>query len=326
MSANEILKILNKLGGRVESREELNFLIKFSSKIARAYINRNYSRMSHFFAYYQSTADETALDAVAGLFCMDKEEKNYNIINSFNSWKPSIKDNEHAFFFINRIVASAVEQYLSEMLREADPVFSKIFNSVNYDIKKKGYKKTEFVGCKYIVKEEAGGFSRNLIDPESFCKFPVVNFTNREKYIEVLFNQIESLGFAPAIPLNLLVSQLKKIYMNIPVNVNQEFTNEALAINEVLKDSVKDLEDFLKQKYLDKGKLSKEETGYFLSALQDIIYDLRDGGLNPGIHIYLEKYIPGLHNHVSYEKYHNILEYLLKILKKNISGRLETHK
>jgi hypothetical protein len=317
----DVFILLEKLSAGTASHTEINILIKISSRIAKAYISRNYSRMSRLNEYFQANQDEIAMDAIAGLFCRDKEDKNYSIINSFNAWQPPIETKEDALYFLNKITASCVEQYLSEMLREADPVFSKIYNSVGYALRKKGYKKSMHAGCKYIVKTAEIEFNRNHIDADSFGRIPLNIFNGRDKYLDDLFDYIESAGFVPAIPLNQLVARLKNIYLNYPSRLDDSL-NDNFKIDEIISFAVKEIDNFLQEKYVKKDKITPAEAGHFLSALKDMSFDLKDGGLNPGIYTYLEKYIPGLQNLDSYDKYHNILEYLLKLLKKRIHDSL----
>jgi hypothetical protein len=318
----EILVILKKLSDRSASHGEIHLMVRISARIARAYITRHHYRVSRLYEYFEVNQEEMAMDAVAGLFCMDKERENFNIINSFNSWKPVINSEAEALYFLNKIVASGVEQYLSEMLREADPVFSKIYNSMNYTIKKCGFTKIEHIGCKYIVRRDEGGFKMDLIDPESFDRIPAEIFAEKEVFLEGMLGYIESIGFAPAIPLNQLVTRIKRACLNIPYSGISDSLNQTIIIKEVIETAETEIEEFLRDRYQKKGKLTDEETEHFLMALKDMTIDLRDGGLNPGLYSYLEKYIPGLQKSPSYDKYHNILEYLLKMLKKRISAHL----
>jgi hypothetical protein len=298
-------------------------LIKVSTKIARSYITRNFFRMSRLYEYFDINQDELAMDAVAGLFCLDKESQNYTIVNSFRLWKPPVVNEEDAFYFLNKMTASAVEQYLSEMLRGADPVFSKIYNALNYIVKKNCYSKIDHIGCKYIIRQKEEGIRKKMIDPDSFENIPPDYFSETGKNLDEIFDYIDLMGFYPAIPFNLLVLRLKRISFHIPVQGVNSPADIDLIIDEAIENVLKELDNFLNIKYLTKGKITREEKGFYLLALRDMTIDMRDGGLNPGIHTYLEKYIPGLHCRESYDRYHNILEYLLKIMKKRIYEGLD---
>lgn len=50
--------------------------------------------------------------------------------------------------------------------------------------------------------------------------------------------------------------------------------------------------------------------------------DLKNGGVNPGLFKYIEPYINNLSKEEYQLKYHNILEYLLKLMKNKIGEML----
>ena len=71
-----------------------------------------------------------------------------------------------------------------------------------------------------------------------------------------------------------------------------------------------------------KEKLDYQEQKAFESALKEMASDLSDGGINPGLYHYLFPHLSGL-SEIEYKtKYHNILEYLLKVMKNNIAEKL----
>ena len=57
-------------------------------------------------------------------------------------------------------------------------------------------------------------------------------------------------------------------------------------------------------------------------TLKSLATDLGDGGINPCLYKYLAPYISGLTKEEYQRKYHNILEYLLKQLKRKIAKEL----
>jgi hypothetical protein len=78
----------------------------------------------------------------------------------------------------------------------------------------------------------------------------------------------------------------------------------------------------LNESYFKKGKLSDEEILLFEKTIKDILVDLKDGGVNPGLY----KYLMANDNRITIElyeqKYRNILEYIYKLLKQNIAAQL----
>ncbi|MDP3831340.1 MAG: hypothetical protein Q8Q47_08725, partial [Ignavibacteriaceae bacterium] len=94
---------------------------------------------------------ELAIDAIAPLFERNENGELIQLIKAFNNWSPKIEAEEQAIFFLNRLVAKSTEKYASELLRQSDPFFSKILDSVNYLINKNGYIKKLIIGTTYIV-------------------------------------------------------------------------------------------------------------------------------------------------------------------------------
>lgn len=79
----------------------------------------------------------------------------------------------------------------------------------------------------------------------------------------------------------------------------------------------------MEESYLQKKKINEKEAEAIKKAIESIIYDMRDGGINPGLHKYLMEQIPEM-TFEEYEiRYQNIFEYLFKILKKEIAGQLK---
>ncbi|MCL6494267.1 MAG: hypothetical protein K6T54_05730 [Ignavibacterium sp.] len=60
--------------------------------------------------------------------------------------------------------------------------------------------------------------------------------------------------------------------------------------------------------YVTKGKISENEEIIFRKTLSDIVFDLRDGGMNKGLYKYFILNCDGLSLDVFQEKYHNKLE------------------
>ena len=137
-----------------DQKDSINQLIEICQTIALSYLHFNYRKVYKFLQNENLTIEEFALDAIAPLFIRDKNEQNISIQIDFNNWHPEIKTEDDALFFLNKIIASRVEQHIYSFLKEEDPFFSKILDSVNYLIKSQGYKKTQSYGKTYIIKSD----------------------------------------------------------------------------------------------------------------------------------------------------------------------------
>ena len=79
----------------------------------------------------------------------------------------------------------------------------------------------------------------------------------------------------------------------------------------------------LRESYTQKDKLSTDESCKIERAIKNIIQDMRDGGINPGLHKYFFEQFPALTMKDYETKYQNIFEYLYKFLKKGIALQLK---
>ena len=79
----------------------------------------------------------------------------------------------------------------------------------------------------------------------------------------------------------------------------------------------------LEESYYNKAKLSASEYEYFKKTLISIAGDFKDGGLHNGLYDYLSHQMHGLDKQTYYDKYHNILEYLVKVMKQTIREKME---
>ncbi|NCS87775.1 MAG: hypothetical protein AUK34_11320 [Ignavibacteria bacterium CG2_30_36_16] len=78
----------------------------------------------------------------------------------------------------------------------------------------------------------------------------------------------------------------------------------------------------MQDSYINKGKLEINEAERIKRAIELIVYDLRDGGINSGLHKYFLEQFPELTFNDYEDRYQNIFEYLFKVLKKKIAEQL----
>ena len=307
------------------SRLAVNELVELCYKVALSYICFNYRKVQNVISREDISTEDLAIDSIASLFEKDSASGEYNLINSFKFWKPSIETEEEAIFFLNKIVARRVEQHISMLLRESDPVFSKILDSINYLIKKHSFAKRHYLGRTYILPDIQTEIFNKVIPVEEFESISSKVFLDNKNVLKKVFTYLSSsTDFAPAIPLNALILKLKQLNISL-YNLNESSTqsDKLIEANSIVERALNETFQKLHHSYIDNGKLSEEEAENFRNTLKDMANDLQDGGLNPGLYKYLSIYQPELTEEVYKIKYHNILEYLLKILKQNIAKELE---
>ncbi|MCZ2267438.1 MAG: hypothetical protein LC124_01140 [Ignavibacteriales bacterium] len=276
--------------------------------------------------------EDIAIDSITSLFERDQTGCFKNIVGLFNSWQPPIKSEEDALYFLNKLVQKRVEQYISFLLRESDPFFSKLMDSVNYLIKKhrpsepdkSSFKKINYFGTVFIVASDTENISGKTIPIEEFEKLPAELFIGKNNLLHNIFQYLNSeTSYVSAIPFNALIHKLKELNTAL-YNISESTTeqNDNIEINSIVAQALNKTIQKLDDTYISKEKLSMDEGEKFRKALMDISRDIKDGGVNPGLYKYLLAHIQALDEETYKQKYHNILEYLLKVLKQNIADEL----
>lgn len=270
------------------------------------------------------TMQELAIDAIAPLFERDEAGNFIKITKAFNEWEPKIETEDQAAFFLNRLVAKSTEKYVSELLRQSDPFFSKILDSVNYLIDKNNYFKKQIIGTTYIVENENLVKIGALPDSKFIYELPIELFKSSNEMLKKVFSYIKSNSDrTPSIPLNALVLKIKQIKSET-YNLSDTSTNgNESEIDSIINKVLGSTFNKMYESYVNKNKIDENEAEKIKKAIENIVYDMRDGGINTGLHKYLMEQIPNLTFEEYENRYQNIFEYLYKILKKEIINQLQ---
>jgi hypothetical protein len=309
----------------LDLQQSVNRSVEVCYKIAISQLRFGYRKIQRIISRDEIAIEDIAIDSIVSLFEKDESGSFQNIIRPFNSWQPPIKTEEEALYFLNKLIQRRVEQHISFLLRESDPFFSKLMDSVNYLIKKASFKKINYLGTIFIVNSETEKISGKAIPNDEFEKLPAKLFNEKKNLLQNIFHHLtEETGYASAIPFNALIYKLKEL--NVALYKLSESTTEqhdSIEVNSVIEQALSKTFYKLEESYLHKEKLSLEESEKIKKALTDMSKDIKDGGVNPGLYKYLLVHYDELDEHTYKQKYHNILEYLLKVLKQNIAEELE---
>ncbi|MCL5030154.1 MAG: hypothetical protein M1480_14180 [Bacteroidetes bacterium] len=321
---NNRLYKLSKVKVQNVQAADVKYVVESAYKIALNYLKQAYIRYQKLILHNDLQLEDIAIDSIAPLFIKNDSDQFYVLINAYNNWSPPIQTEEEAFFFLNKIVASRIEQHVTVLLRESDPVFGKILDSVNYIIKKEGCKKINYLGIIYAVRNNCKKIYGRVIDQEEFENLPSHLFMNKKNVFNNLSNHIENeLGYFPAIPIFSFMKQLKHITLSEYQKMyHEEFFYDQIEIEEFVNIGLNKAQEKLENFYLKNKKLSVVEFKYFSKALSDMAADLKNGGIKHGLFDYLNIYFPTLSRKKYNLKYRDILEYELKIMKKSIIASL----
>lgn len=321
-NSTDVYGILISICENRYSRSEVNYLIEIFYRYSFTYLKFRYKHLNKVLLAEDVNLKELAIDAIAPLFERDESGLFIKIIKAFNEWKPKIETDQQAAFFINRIVAKSVEKFVAELLRQSDPFFSKILDSINYLIEKHGYSKKNFIGTTFIIEAETEKIGL-LPDSKFINELPIEMFLRNDEILNQIFTHIkENTDCTPAIPLNALVTKIKQIRL-FSYNISQSTKNgNETEIESIVNKALEITYTKMYESYLSKNKINEHEADGIKKALRNVIIDLRDGGINPGLHRYLLEQMPELTFEKYQKHYQNVFEYLFKTLKKEIATQL----
>jgi len=308
-----------------QSQVMINDIIEISYNIAVKYLQSHKKKIINLLLRNELTIQELPIDSIADLFVKDDDKNLNTLMHSFHSWRPEIITEEDALFFLNKIVASRVEQHIFKLLKDEDPFFSKLLDSINYLIKQNGYHKFHFLGKTFITEVNFENFEKEFISTDEFEKLPSNLFNQKKFLLTNLLNYLRlETNFNAAIPLNDLIYRLKYInFSDYLISGSNSSVSNKTEMDEFVDIGSRVASDKLNSTYFLKNKINLKEKTALENALKEMVVDLCNGGISPGLYEYLSPHIPNLSEGDYKAKYHNILEYLLKVMKSTIASTLK---
>ncbi|MCK9425248.1 MAG: hypothetical protein M0Q21_04305 [Ignavibacteriaceae bacterium] len=321
----EVLKSLQAIRNGSYTRQSMNEFIEFACKIALIHSRRHLKKHPQFFYHSDINHEDLAVDAVAELASDKNGTPFYNFLHSFTAWKPEIQTEKEAHFFLTSILMRKVHQQYQNSLAVADPFYAKILHNVEYLASKNGYIKNYYLGSCYLGKEKIPEVHKSFIDEDSFEELPVKLFIDKKNLLADIFTYLETeTEFYPCIPHHFLIMRLKHINMDIFLSEGtDEKTEFYFTADEIIRRCLNKTYKKIDDTYVGKAKLEIPEGVLLKSAIMEITEDLQNGGLKGNLFHYVTPFSEGLSHEVYREKYHNILEYLVKDLKRSIAQELK---
>ncbi len=319
----QLFNILESMSAESITQKQTNILVENSFKIALSYLRMIHGRMQRIFIAEDSNMQDFAIDAIANLFSCNDNGSLITFKEVYDNWLPKVKDENGASYFINKVIASVVEQFVIQKLKILDIPFAKNMDSVRYLIRKENCSKVKFLGVTYIVRAGIKEVTGDVITYDVFEEIPSEYITNKNEYLMDLLDFIENeLNYFPAIPLNRLVFRIKNLDLNsFKVIKDYSDSSQDFENNELLKIGLERADTVLMNYYI-KGKINKDEKNSFQKALLDLALDLGNGRIYNGSFSYVEYYIPGLTREVYTSKYNHMFEYLIKVMKNTIGEQI----
>ncbi|MGD8781716.1 MAG: hypothetical protein PVH88_22465 [Ignavibacteria bacterium] len=303
-------------------QHEFNHLVKKTSRFALFHANKNIHRIPTSILN-DVGVNSIALEAISYLFIKNSSNE-YPICVSFKTWKPKIETESEVEYFLNKITFCCIEQYIIKILKENDPIFAKILDSLIYSIKKNNYIKIKLYGQTFVLNKNYDINTTTIITSDFFENLPNELFQNSTYTLEKLFNYLANLNiFSPAIQLNLIVAKIKNSISFQITNHTSEFVHTEIDTKDIVYNSYYTIIDKLNRSYYYKGKIDINEKNIFEKTLFDLANDIMEGNSTYGLFNYISSHSPSLSRNIYQKKYHNILEYLLKLMKCKICDSLK---
>lgn len=325
-----MIELLNTLLNiKQDDPKQICPLVEQCSKIALTILHKRNESDINVFNHHGLTLKDLAVDAIIPLFIRTNPNSDIPIKRSLINWDREINSDAEAHFFLFQIIGNRIEQEIAKKLKEADPFFAKILRSISHLVESGRLNKISWFGVAYITEKGKDKITQKPVDSEFIDSLPGKLFSDsNEKTIYQIFELIKKeTDYFPAIPLNALIKKIKFVNGTFLQLKNADsFTEnfeEEFNVNKVINDSLKSINERLDTFYLIKGKLNREETKIFKKVMVNLANDLKDGGISRGLYEYLTVYMIDLTKEDFYHKYHQTLDYLLRLLKREISQRIE---
>ncbi len=321
-----LLKIIfKKVSTSDLSRKEINYLIEISYRISISFLKTKFKNKIIFINDDERTLEDIAMRSIISLFTINTNGQ-IGIARSLEKWNDNLETEADCMYFLSRIVWRRVDQTIIKILKERDPIFEKILKTLNVCINNTELKKIRYFGTVLILETKNANFCKEIINEEDFNLLPEKLFGYKQSELfRNIFEYLENNSkFHPAIPLNMLIKRVKSFYLsnNIEYSVVTENSYHEISLKEIVEDSLSNLKEKLDIYYVSKNKLCSDDAEKIYAAFNIISKDMLNGGMHDSLYCYLKDFDKSLTRETFYSKYHPIMNYLLTLLKNNITEKI----
>lgn len=324
--SNNIKVLVEKVKTDLYNRIELNSLIEKTYQIALSFLKANFKTKLQFLKSDNRNIEDIAMDSIIPLFIKTTNGK-LGLQNSIDAWKEDLNSEVNASYFISKLIWKRVEQTVTNILKERDPIFNKILKTLNTCITNNNLRKERYFGTVIIQPEGSEEFYGQLISAEKFNRIPNKVFGLKQmELFNTLFSYLaEETNYSIAVPLNLLVQKVKDFYTyKYEAKFDESYYScPEIIYKDIILDGLKSIEKKLELFYVAKNKLSNVESEMIISSFHDIAEDVMHGGMKGSLFLYLQHFNKSLTRETFYSKYHHIMNYLLSNFKSSIAENIQ---
>lgn len=319
MQRENILYYIQRIRDDAITHIELREFIEICIKISLYILNKKHHQLKKLFSVNGIGFEDAAVDAIAPLFIKNDSLNLTKITQSLNNWHNEINTESDAHFFIFKVVTRRTEQIVNEVLSEIDPLFGRLLKNILYKAKSLGYKKVYYSGIAYLIHSSNLEVIGGIMPSEQFCNIPLNIYCNKLSLdlAEIFIYIKNNTNYFPAVPLNLLIEKVKYFYTSIEFSeVEKSNPHTILETTNSVEKALSVIYNKIDKKYIQKKILNFDEGQAMKFALKEISRDLMDGGMQRGLEHYLSVHFSCLDKDQIKGNYRNILDYLIRLLKK----------
>ncbi|MCX6152348.1 MAG: hypothetical protein NTX22_17615 [Ignavibacteriales bacterium] len=319
---DKIYLTFEKLISGDETNPDINLLFQASYNIAREYLNKNHHKYNFLNNRLDCDFNDAIMEIITALFLERNGRKYDRLLSAYNKWEPPIRSNSDALFFLHQLIFIRAEHHLSKALGKVDPLYAIALKEINDKIIQFGFYKVRHFGQCYISEMEQITPGQKLSDRDQLEQLPSYIFTDADCPKSLFVYLKSETDYFPAVPLNALALRITKLNEPKHNAVADDSITETVYTEELMSNSLNASIIKLVKSYVSTNKINGEEAELLTSALKDIAFDIKDGGINIGLYEYVKKYNAELSRENYKNKYDNILEYLVKIMKQTAKDLL----
>ncbi|MDZ7720160.1 MAG: hypothetical protein U5K72_15200 [Balneolaceae bacterium] len=273
--------------------------------------------------------EDLAWDFIAELFEKDENGCLVRLQDYFHDLNLEELTNSDLMIELRKLVFTKVEDNIFRAVGEKDPSLRKIIRNLKLAIRDND--------CEYRVCYKHGDIiigedsEENLpVMPSEFMQIHLSSRIEDKMQIpEILIEVIDILErqerYQKRISLVGLASIIRLTYVHFNDSANKKKkinADEAIIqteFEELLEESSKMVRNSTGSSYVRKGKISHKELDIYMNAAKDIVNDyFTDGKTESSQYEYLKYYMPSLEYNNFRENKRQILEYLVKLIRKDL--------
>jgi hypothetical protein len=283
--------------------------------------------------------EDIAYDVLADLFERNTSGQFIRIQSYFLPYLHENLPEPEWMIILRRLVVSRTQQGLFHLFRNRDPQGAKLYRCVKLAVfRSTDYEWTEYLGREWIRRRPAGKSVKaermqpeewNMLKPELYALFSPQDGTPLmvQKIMEIAASHHQEDCWIALDELFYLI----RGYRNLLSETNGTNTERGADIPDILfRNDVEQVLDTIysdlckraDSTYLKKNKLDPVMVQGFKDALRSMITDLNDGHPLNTCFYYIKENMPGISEQVYKEKLRTQFEYMVKLLKNQISEKL----